>query len=240
MHEIWLQKYVKEHYRQIGFERLHGPYNYGADFKGVFSGRQVKVEVEWEYSDYISHKHGLKFADVLVVAEPGPVPQDLISRLPPIIVHLNRDQVVKWAQPRLTQANEDGYHSYTWRRFSRNLLYLYAFYLKQSQRKTDFNGSNLLRSMSGFQKPAGFQFGEGGKEDSFEGLPEDKAAWDFWLEIAHAVAKKFRLKPALLRVTWIDRVAIYVNHTGRITDSERERFTEVAAFIDDLLSSNKC
>jgi hypothetical protein len=235
MHEIWLQKYIKEHSQQIGFTQLHGPYNFGADFKGIYAGNPVKIEAEWEYSDYISHKHSLSFADVLVVATLEPVPPLLKANLPTIIINLDREQVLEWAQPRMTKKNDEDYHSYAWRRFSRNLLYLYAYYQKQEHLRTKYIGSNLVRSMYRFQKPPGFQFGSGGKEENFEGLPEDKASWDYWLNIAHSVADKFKLKPALLRPTWIDRVAIYVNNTGRITDSESARFKDVAQFIDDLM-----
>jgi hypothetical protein len=235
MHEIWLQKYIQEHHRQIGFSDLHGPYKYGADFKGLYAGHPVKIEAEWEYTDYIAHGHTLQFADVLVVADLAPVPQGLKEKLPSIIVNLDRAQVTAWAQPRLLKKNGEDYHAYPWRKFARNLLYLYAFHHKQSQQRTDFAGSRLAQSMSKFQRPAGFHFGTGGKEESFEGLPEDKAAWDFWLGIAHTVAVQFHLKPALLRPTWIDRTALYVNNTGRITASESERFQDVALFIDDLL-----
>jgi hypothetical protein len=235
MHEIWLQKYIKQYYQQIGFTELHGPYNYGADFKGVYAGKRVKVEAEWDYSDYVSHKHTLKFADILVVASLEPVPENLKTKLPSIIIHLNRDQVVEWARPRSFKKNNEDFYSYTWRRLSRNLLYLYAYYRKRSNRKGDFIGSNLVLTMYKTQKPAGFQFGEGGREESFDGLPEDKALWDFWLNAAHAVADQFRLKPALLRPTWIDMVALYLNHTGRIRDKEFQRFQEVATFINDLI-----
>jgi hypothetical protein len=235
MHEIWLQKYVKEYYPQIGFTELHGPYKYGADFKGVYSEKPVKIEVEWDYSDYIDHKHSLKFADVLVVATLELVPQPLKAKLPSIIINLDRSKVVEWAQPRMIKKTAEDYYAYPWRRFSRNLLYLYAFYQKQNHTKLDFKGSELMHSMSHNQKPNGFQFGEGGRPESFEGRPEDKAAWDYWLDIAHAVAEHFRLKPTLLHTTWIERVALYANHTGRITGSESQRFEEVAKFMDDLI-----
>jgi hypothetical protein len=235
MHEIWLQKYIKQHYQQIGFTDIHGPYSYGADFKGVYAGKPVKIEAEWEYADYISHKHTLKFADILVVATPEPVPEHLRVKLPSIIINLDHDRVVEWAHPRMIKKNKDDFYSYHWRRLSRNLLYLYAYYRKQNHRGMNFTGSNLVHTMYKSQKPAGFQFGEGGKEASFDGLPEDKASWDFWLNAAHAVADQFRLKPALLRPTWIDMVALYLNHTGRIRDNEIKRFQEVAAFINDLI-----
>jgi hypothetical protein len=235
MHEIWLQKYIKEHYRQIGFTQLHGPYKYGADFKGVYAENPVKIEAEWDYSDYISHKHSLRFADVLVVATLNPAPESLKGKLPPVIINLSREQVVEWANPLVVKKTEEDYYSYPWRRFSRNLLYLYAFYRKQNRTGSNFIGSNLAQSMPWSQKPIGFQFGEGGKEEKFEGRPEDKASWDYWLFIAHSIAGHFRLKPTLLRPTWIDRIAVYVNHTGRITEGEFQRFKEVALFIDELM-----
>jgi hypothetical protein len=235
MNEIWLQKYIKEHYRQIGFSQLHGPYKYGADFKGIYAEKPVKIEAEWKYSDYISHKHTLRFADVLVVATLEPAPQALKVKLPSTIINLNREQVVEWAEPRIIKKRSEDYFSYPWRRLSNNLLYLYAYYYKQSHRKTNFISDNLTLLAHKTQTPAGFQFGSGGKEESFEGLPEDKAAWDDWLNIAHAVADHFRLKPALLRPTWIDRVGLYFSHTGRITESEFKRFTDIAIFIDDLI-----
>jgi hypothetical protein len=172
MHENWLQKYIKEHYLQIGFSQIHGPYKYGADFKGVYAGKPVKIEAEWEYSDYISHKHTVRFADILVVATLEPVPEHLKEKLPSIIINLNREHVIKWAQPQLIKKNKEDYSSYSWRRLSRSLLDLYAYYQKQNQRGIDFIGSNLALSMNKSQAPGGFQFGAGGKEKSFEGPPE--------------------------------------------------------------------
>jgi hypothetical protein len=235
MHEIWLQKYIKEHSRQIGFASLHGPYSCGPDFKGVFEGRPVKIEAEWEYADYLKHKHPPDFADILVVATLEPVPPTLKEQLPPIIIHLMREQVGEWAGPRMIKQNEEDYHSYPWRKFARNLLDLYAYYRQQAGQEMDFPGSSLLPGLHRNQKPAGFQFAPGGREEGFAGPPEDKAAWDCWLEIAHSAASHFRLKPALLRPTWIDRVALYFNHTGRVTEGELKRFQEVGLFIDDLL-----
>ena len=146
MHEIWLQKYIKEHYQQIGFTRLHGPYNYGADFKGFYANKPVKIEAEWDYSDYINHKHTLRFADILVVATLKPVPESLKEKLPSLIINLDREKVIEWALPRMITKNEENYYSYPWRRLSRSLLHLYAYYQKQQHHKIDFIGSNLLLS----------------------------------------------------------------------------------------------
>jgi len=235
MHEYWLQRYLKEHHSQIGFAEIHGPYKNGADFKGVHSGKRVKIEAEWNYSDYINHQHTVDFADVLVVASYGPVPEHLRLRLPSTIIHLNREQVIAWALPLKIKKNKEDYFSYPWRRLSRSLLDLYANYRKLNQLGLDFLGARLAVSASQSPLPVGFQFGAGGKEDGFSGHPEDKAAWDYWLIIAHSVAKHFHLTPALLHPTWVDRVALYFNHTGRITAGETARFSEVAEFIDEII-----
>jgi hypothetical protein len=239
MHENWLQRYIKEYYQQIGFTRIHGPYKYGADFKGIYSERLVKIEAEWDYPDYISHKHSLKFADILVVATLEPVPGHLKEKLPRIIINIDRRKVIEWAEPRLARKTREDYYAYPWRRLSRSLIDLYAVYLKRNNRRIEFTGSNLALSMFKSQTPGGFQFGPGGKQEGFAGRLEDKALWDFWLVIAHDAADHFHLKPALLRPTWVDRMALYFNYTSRITEREVQRFKDMADFIDDLLKNRE-
>jgi GNAT superfamily N-acetyltransferase len=238
VHEDWLQRYIKDHYQQLGFTEIHGPYKRGADFKGVYAGKRVKIEAEWDYSDYIIHGHSLSFADVLVVANLKTVPDDLRAKLPPVIIHLDRDNVIEWAQPRRVAKNKEDYHGYAWRRLSRSLLDLYVNYRQRTKQSLDFTGYKVALSMFRSQTPSGFQFGTGGIEKSFEGPQEDKIAWDYWLIVAHSVAKQFELKPAFLRPTWIDRIALLFNYTGRITNTDLNRFQEVAFFIDELLSLN--
>jgi len=235
MHEIWLQKYVKENFRRFGFTELHGPYNYGADFKGVYAGRSVKVEVEWDYSDYIQHKHSPNFANIIVVATLAPVPDLFKEKLPPVVINIDREQVINWANPRIITKNEEDYHSFAWRRLSRGLLDFYAYYQKQNGNAVNFMGSHLALSMYKSQTPFGFQFASGGREESFEGPPEDKAAWDYWLEIAHEVAGHFKLKPAFLRPTWIERITIPFAYTGKITEYELKRFKEIAVYIESMI-----
>jgi hypothetical protein len=235
MHEYWLQRFIKEHYSQIGFTEIHGPYKNGADFKGFYFGKLVKIEAEWNYSDFIDHQHPVDFADVLIVATYAPVPENLRERLPSKIIHLNREQVITWALPRRTRKNKEDYYAYSWRRLSRSLLDLYAYYRKQAGQGLKFLGSGLALSKNQSPTPAGFLFGSGGKEAGFSGSTEDKAVWDYWLIIAHSVASQFHLKPALLHPTWIDRIALYFNHTDRITDGEFTRFNEIAEFIGDII-----
>ena len=236
MHEYWLQRYIKEHYQQIGFSRIQGPYKNGADFRGNYHHQPLKIEAEWDYSNYIGHNHSREFADILVVATLKAAPDHLKKQLPAIIINLDREEVIQWAVPRQIQKNKEDYHSYPWRRLSRSLLDLYACYLKRNHQSSEFSGSKLALSAYKSQIPMGFRFGAGGKEEGFEGLSEYKALWDYWLIIAHSVANHFKLKPTLLRPTWIDRIALFFNYTGRIRESEIGRFKEVASFIEGLLS----
>lgn len=236
MHEEWLQKYIQDHYQKIGLSQIHGPYKRGADFKGFYAGKPVKIEAEWDYADYINHKHPPGFADVLVVATLEPVPECLRENLPISVIQVSREDVIEWAQPRRSQKNREDYHGYPWRRFSKSLFDLYAYSQKQISPPVDFIGSAVTLTKRNSQTPAGFQFGPGGKEEGFKGPPEEKAYWDQWLVIAHSVSNQFKLKPALLRPTWIDRIAFYYHGTGRITDSDLKRFQEVVLFIDEILS----
>jgi hypothetical protein len=235
MHEIWLQKYIQHYYQQIGFSQIHGPYNFGPDLKGEYAERPVKIEAEWDYSDYIKHKHPPGYAHVLVVATLADVPEHLKSRLPSIILNLDRQKVIAWAEPRLLKKNKEDFYAYPWRRLSKSLLDLYANYRQEAHHNMDFLGSNLAQTINRAHTPPGFQFGPGGKEEGFSGPPEEKSAWDYWLLVAHDAAKQFHLKPNLLHPTWIDRIALYFMHTGIITDGEITRFKDVAVFLDELL-----
>ena len=160
-------------------------YFYGADFKGVYANKRVKVEVEWDYADYIQHKHPVDFADIIVVATFDPIPASLKEKLPPVAINVDREQVIHWANPKINTKKEDEYHSYPWRRLSRSVLDLFAYYQKQKGSTADFIGASLALSMFKSQKHCGFLFAPDGKEESFEGSPTDKAAWDFWLVSGH-------------------------------------------------------
>ena len=198
MHERWLQQYILAHFRELGFSQLRGPYSQGVDFKGSCKGKRVKVEAEWQYVNYYLHQHPPGWADILIVATLQPPPENLLDILPSRIVNIELRKVIEWAQPRADEKEREDFQSYPWRRLSRNLLDLYAYYLKHQKReyKLFFIGSHLALTRNKAQKPAGFQFDTNGLELEFQGSQEDKFAWDYWLNIAHVVADKFRLRPA--------------------------------------------
>jgi hypothetical protein len=236
IHEDWLQLYIKEHFRQLGFASIHGPYSTGADLKGLYNGKMVRIEAEWDYTDYIHHQHSPDFADILIVANSKKVPYDLVDRLPAIIFHVSRQKVIEWAKPRIETKTLDDYHSFAWWRLSRSLLILYGNYQRIQARTPSFPGAYLL-PLPPSQTPPGFVFAPGGRETGFKGSPQDKNTWDRWLALSHYIAEKFGLKPALLRPTWIDRVALHFDHTGHLYGSDQLRLQEVMVYLDSLIQN---
>ena len=98
--EYWIQMYVKESYRKLGFSRLEGPFESGPDFRGVYRNRNAVVEVERDYQSFIHHRHHLDAAfskvNVLVVLTPLHPPRDVREKLPKHIVYLDIPDFVEW------------------------------------------------------------------------------------------------------------------------------------------------
>lgn len=238
MHERWLQQYIMAHYRDLGFSQLKGPFSQGVDFKGIYKGNRVKVEAEWQYANYFFHKHPPEWADMLIVATLQPPPDKRLDKLPSQIINIDLQKVVEWAQPRADEKEREEFKLYPWRRLSRNLLDLYVYYLKQHYRVADlsFIGFHLALAQNKAQKPAGFQFGANGLELAFEGTAEDKFAWDYWLNIAHVIAEKFKLKPAMHHSTWINLLGHKLLTGKEINPLELNDFRPVFTSISGLLT----
>lgn len=64
--EYWVQQYVKENYRKLGFSALQGPFDAGCDFTGVYNGKRVNVEVERQVINFVQHSHDPKMVDILI------------------------------------------------------------------------------------------------------------------------------------------------------------------------------
>lgn len=240
MHERWFQQYILTHSEALGFTKLKGPYRKGVDFKGIYKGKRVKVEAEWHYENYYFHQHPQSWADILIVATQEPAPDKYRGIFPPIIINIDIKKVIEWAQPRVDEREREDFKLYPWRRLSRNLLDLYAYYLKQRGREKDisFIGSHLALVRNKAQKPAGFQFGTNGLELEFQGSPEDKFAWDYWLNIAHLVADKFRLQPAMSRPTWVDLLGYILIEKKELNLPDINRLQPIVVFIESQLYSD--
>ncbi len=238
MHERWFQQYIIAHSRDLGFSQLKGPFSQGVDFKGIYKGKRVKVEAEWQYANYYFHQHPKSWADILIVATLEPAPDTYRDLLPPTIINVDIKEVIEWAQPRAGEKERENYKLYPWRRLSRNLLDLYVYYLKQlgEEKEHSFIGSQLALAKDKAQKPAGFQFDTNGLELEFQGSPEDKFAWDYWLNIAHAVSENYQLKPAIHHPTWIDRLGYELNNKGEVNLPDLSELKPIINFIETLLS----
>ncbi len=114
LREYWFQLYVRDHWRELGFDSLIGPFEVGPDFKGVYRGREVKVEVERDYKAFLHDKKALSShqgIDVLIVGVGEDPPAEIRSELPPFVINLDPQTVAEYTRPlraayRLTKAQE--------------------------------------------------------------------------------------------------------------------------------------
>ncbi len=79
--EYWLQLYIKDNYKKLGFDNLEGPFETGYDFKGVFKGEKVIVEAERTLKDFVYHRHNPREVDILIVLNDDC--NDMILRMEP-------------------------------------------------------------------------------------------------------------------------------------------------------------
>ena len=99
--EYWLQLYVKNNYRKLGFDSLEGPFETGYDFKGIYNGKKVVVEVETKSSNFIRHGHRKNEVDILIVLNDdadevlGMKPAEWRKHLPEKIIVVDPEDFVK-------------------------------------------------------------------------------------------------------------------------------------------------
>ncbi len=95
--EYWLQQYFKEQYKEYGFTNIEGPFDYGPDFKGIYKGKEVWIEVERYCKSYLKHKHHLdkRFnkVEILVVLQNEYLSSDIKELLPKIIIKHNKKRI---------------------------------------------------------------------------------------------------------------------------------------------------
>jgi hypothetical protein len=102
--EYWIQEYIKENYKKLGFSKLEGPFEVGPDFQGVFKGKKVKVEAEREYKSFLTHRHHederFKKVNILIVLNPSEAPLMLREKLPETILYIDVNDFVEWWRPK--------------------------------------------------------------------------------------------------------------------------------------------
>ena len=98
--EHWIQMYVKENHKKLGFSHLEGPFESGPDFRGVYRNRNAVVEVERNCQSFIQHGHHLNPAfsevNILVVLTPSNPPSEMKEKLPKNIIYIDIPDFVEW------------------------------------------------------------------------------------------------------------------------------------------------
>lgn len=108
--EFWLQAYVESNYQKLGFTAISEPRGSGPDFIAAIDGKEVLVEVETSWQNYLNHKHHLdprwNDVEILIVLGPEPVPADN-DNLPKRVIYVDQDDFDRWFEPRRKKANEN-------------------------------------------------------------------------------------------------------------------------------------
>ncbi len=101
--EVWVQRYIKEHFRRMGFDDLKGPHGRGPDFELLFNGRWVIAEAEVYCRNYVKHKHHedprWASCEVLIVLESKEPASDIRPKLPKTIEHIDKAHFAEWFRP---------------------------------------------------------------------------------------------------------------------------------------------
>jgi hypothetical protein len=109
--ERWVQKYVEEEYRQLGFSKVDGPRRSGPDFRVSKKRRWGWAEVETCWQNYRKHSHHLnpEFNEVeyLILLSSETPPADKLPGLPPQIIHIDRGHFLAWFKDAVSKPQMD-------------------------------------------------------------------------------------------------------------------------------------
>lgn len=104
--EYWVQKYITENYKRLGFTDIQGPRPPkvpGPDFRLKKGNRWYDAEAEVRWENYIKHRHmssphfgSVKYLIVLSADDPSDQKWKL---LPPKIIHIDRQHFLDWYKP---------------------------------------------------------------------------------------------------------------------------------------------
>ncbi len=100
--EYWLYQYIKANFKKLGFDIIDGPFDKGYDFRGVYKGRDVIVEVESKATNFILHKHDPGEVDILITLYlnddrdfRGQKPEEWKKKLPPKAIIIDHEDFVR-------------------------------------------------------------------------------------------------------------------------------------------------
>lgn len=95
-----IQRYIEENFAKFGIEEIEGPFAQGPDFLGRINGKEMYIEAEREWRNYLEHGHNVdpdyQSVEVLIVLDPL-IPRGVIrSSLPPEILAINLGDFYEW------------------------------------------------------------------------------------------------------------------------------------------------
>jgi hypothetical protein len=86
----------------LGFSKVGGPYGRGPDFRVSRKRRWAFAEVEIRWRNYLQHGHHLNpefdRVEYLILLFPDALPAEVVPKLPPQIIHIDREHFLTWFQ----------------------------------------------------------------------------------------------------------------------------------------------
>jgi hypothetical protein len=100
IYESAIQNYVFENYQMFGITSIEGPFEVGPDFKGVWNGKTVEIEVERAYTDYKQHghhkQHSFEKVEILICLDNKKPTKRSIQGLPQNIWYIDQKHFLTW------------------------------------------------------------------------------------------------------------------------------------------------
>jgi len=107
LEEVWAQRYVEEEFKRLGFSKIDGPYRTGPDFRVSRNRRWAFAEVETRWRNYLLHGHpanrDFDQVEYLILLSGEAPPAAAGRKLPPHIMHIDREHFLAWFQPKWEQ-----------------------------------------------------------------------------------------------------------------------------------------
>ncbi|MED4400321.1 hypothetical protein [Metabacillus fastidiosus] len=98
--EAYIQQYVNDNPEKFGLENLQGPFPQGPDFKAVWNGEEVEIEVERAYTDYKSHQHhhnwSFRKVSILICLDSKQPTKRSREGLPQNIWYIDQQHFLEW------------------------------------------------------------------------------------------------------------------------------------------------
>ncbi|MGG3806084.1 hypothetical protein [Metabacillus fastidiosus] len=128
---------------KFGLEKLQGPFPQGPDFKAVWNGEEVDIEVERAYTDYKKHQHhhnwSFRKVSILICLDPKKPTKKSKEGLPQNIWYIEQQHFLEWYAEYLEKQTQSEFMQ------SLHHITLSCFTARLSEQLFDSEGDSLIQ-----------------------------------------------------------------------------------------------